>query len=75
MINEVVLRSRIYRLESRGDMVTEKQKIELRQKQWEVAMEGNVQMLIWLGKQVLGQTEQPPLMEDDLVEGFDIEVL
>lgn len=30
----------------------------LRRKQYEVAMNGNVAMLIWLGKQYLGQTEK-----------------
>ena len=29
----------------------------------------------WLGKQVLGQAEQPQPMEDELAEGFDIEVI
>lgn len=36
-------------------------KISIRRKQFEVAMEGNVPMLIWLGKQVLGQRD----MKDD----------
>ena len=30
----------------------------LRKKQYEVAMHGNIAMLIWLGKQYLGQTEK-----------------
>ncbi len=66
-------------------------KIRLRQAQWRRALgtqvidketgnkkwlnDGSVPMLIWLGKQVLGQTEQPMLSEDDVVEGFDIEVI
>ena len=50
-------------------------KTRLRQLQWEVAKKGNVTMLIWLGKQVLGQSENPMVMEDELVEGFDIEVI
>ena len=29
----------------------------LRRRQWQAAMEGNVSMLIWLGKQLLGQRE------------------
>ena len=37
--------------------------------------DGSVPMLIWLGKQILGQTEQPTLTEEDMVEGFDIEVI
>ena len=32
-------------------------------------------MLIWLGKQMLGQSENPIVLEDELVEGFDLEVL
>lgn len=33
-------------------------KASLRRKQWEIALGGNVSMLIWLGKQVLGQTDK-----------------
>jgi hypothetical protein len=33
-------------------------KISLRRKQFEIAMKGNVGMLIWLGKQYLDQTEK-----------------
>ena len=32
--------------------------VSLRRKQYEKAMEGNVVMLIWLGKQYLGQSEK-----------------
>ena len=61
-----------------GDFLTkgrEKGKIRLRQMQWKSAENGNVTMQIWLGKQVLGQSEQPMVMEDELVEGFDLEVI
>ena len=50
-------------------------KTRLRELQWAVAAKGNVTMLIWLGKQVLGQSENHMVMEDELVEGFDLEVL
>jgi len=53
----------------------DKGKIRLRQMQWKAAEQGNVTMLIWLGKQVLGQSESPMVMEDELVEGFDLEIL
>ncbi len=33
-------------------------KIALRKKQYDVAMTGNVHMLVWLGKQYLGQTDK-----------------
>jgi hypothetical protein len=32
--------------------------ISLRRKQWELAMRGNATMLIWLGKQYLGQNDR-----------------
>jgi hypothetical protein len=35
------------------------QKLRLRQLQWKSAMNGNVTMQIWLGKQILGQSETP----------------
>ena len=53
----------------------DKGKIRLRQWQYKAAEKGNVAMLIWLGKQVLGQTEHPPQQESDMVEGFDIEII
>ena len=36
----------------------DKGKIRLRQLQWNSASSGNVSMLIWLGKQILGQTDK-----------------
>lgn len=35
-----------------------KGKIALRRKQWELAMDGEVKLLIWLGKQNLGQKDR-----------------
>jgi DNA-binding CsgD family transcriptional regulator len=34
-------------------------RMSLKRKQYEVAMGGNTTMLIWLGKQILGQAENP----------------
>jgi len=39
-------------------------KIRLRKKQFQVAMAGNVSMLIWLGKQTLGQKDQQEIEGD-----------
>ena len=39
-------------------------KMRLRRKQVEVAMSGNHTMLIWLGKQMLGQSENPMNTDD-----------
>ena len=46
---------------SYGEYLTkgrDKGKIRLRQLQWRAAVRGNVSMMIWLGKQVLGQTDR-----------------
>ena len=49
----------------------DKGKIRLRQLQWRAAEKGNVSMLIWLGKQVLDQTDRQEITEvkpiDDVV--------
>jgi hypothetical protein len=41
-------------------------KIDLRRKQYEIAMKGNVTMLIWLGKNELGQSDQPVVDQEDM---------
>lgn len=43
-------------------------KSSLKRKQYEVAMKGNVGMLIWLGKQHLGQSERYEAQVDQLIE-------
>lgn len=42
----------------------DKGKSSIRRKQWELAQLGNVTMLIWLGKQVLGQRDKQELSTD-----------
>lgn len=49
-------------------------KQRLRRKQFEVAMEGNPTMLIWLGKNMLGQSDQP-VNNDDTIEEMEFEVI
>lgn len=44
-------------------------KISLRRKQFAVALEGNPTMLIWLGRNLLGQTDKIDLSVDDKREG------
>ena len=43
-------------------------KSTLRRMQWQAAQKGNTAMLIWLGKQILGQTDK---MENRLSGGLD----
>lgn len=49
----------------------EKAKSSLRRKQWELAMNGNATMLIWLGKQMLGQSDKQEISGP---EGAPIEI-
>ena len=46
------------------EKLSEEKKQELADKQWEIAMEGNVPKLVWLGKQHLGQTDSDRTMKD-----------
>ena len=46
----------------------EQGKASLRRMQWKAAQEGKVPMLIWLGKQLLGQLENPGLEDDEVPE-------
>ena len=50
-------------------------KIRLRQYQWASAKKGNVAMLIWLGKQILGQSDKQEITTTELPEGFNVELL
>ena len=46
-------------------------KTSLRRHQFELARKGNATMLIWLGKQYLGQTEKPVVEEPDKEFNFN----
>jgi hypothetical protein len=41
-------------------------RLRLRQKQIKMALDGNVPMLIWLGKQMLGQSDRQELVAQDV---------
>lgn len=45
-------------------------KISLRREQWKLAQKGNCSMLIWLGRQWLGQNDKVVIEKDD-VETFE----
>ena len=50
-------------------------KIRLRQYQWKAAKNGNVAMLIWLGKQILGQSDKQDITVNELPDGFDTTII
>ena len=49
----------------------EKGKIRLRQLQWRAAEKGSHTMLIWLGKQVLGQSEKTEHSWENPIDGIE----
>ena len=50
-------------------------KIRLRQWQLKSAERGNVAMLIWLGKQLLGQSDKQDITVNELPDGFDTTII
>ena len=57
-------------------MTKEEKKKAIEQKQFELAMEGNVEMLKWLGINICGQDRKPDFMDDDILPaGFDIRLV
>ena len=55
--------------------LTPEEKLALRKAQWEKAMEGDTKMLIFLGKQYLGQKDTPDMELDELPTGFNVELI
>ena len=52
------------------DMTIE-EKVALRKKQFDMAMAGDVRMLIWLGKQHLGQKDNPSTPMHNPIGGIE----
>jgi|TARA_R100000655_G_scaffold15285_3_gene34014 DNA-binding CsgD family transcriptional regulator len=46
-------------------------KKKLRKAQLKLALEGNATMLVWLGKQMLGQSDKQEVTTTELPKGFD----
>ena len=67
--DEAILCRRFDRAIRKGQL---RRNITLRRKMYELAMSGNVTMLVWLGRLCLGQTDKPPLSESLHHEHEDI---
>ena len=68
----------MFRLNERKEMknkLNKEEKLALRKAQWDKAMEGDTRMLIFLGKQYLGQKDSPDAELDFLPTGFDFELI
>ena len=53
-------------------MTKEEQKQAILEKQFDMAMNGSVEMLKWLGIQLCGQDNKPTKGSEPLPKGFDI---
>jgi len=56
-------------------MTKEERKDAILQKQMEMAMNGSVEMLKWLGIQYCGQSSQPSRDESVLPKGFNVRLI
>ena len=56
-------------------MTKEERKDSILQKQFDMAMNGSVEMLKWLGIQLCGQDNRPTKDSQPLPKGFDISVI
>ena len=56
-------------------MTKEEQKQAILEKQFDMAMNGSVEMLKWLGIQYCGQDNKPTQPSEPLPQGFEISVI
>ena len=56
-------------------MTKEERKDAILQKQFDMAMNGSVEMLKWLGIQYCGQSNQPSRDESVLPKGFNVRLI
>jgi hypothetical protein len=56
-------------------MNKEERKQSILDKQMEMAMDGSIEMLKWLGINLCGQSNQPDVTDQPLPTGFDISVI
>lgn len=68
-INRSTLRKHLHLM----DTGKAKAKIKLRRAQMEKALEGNPTMLIWLGKQLLGQSDNPGDEDSNIILPWETE--
>ena len=54
-------------------MNKEEKKQAILEKQFDMAMNGSVEMLKWLGIQYCNQSNQPDTADDPLPQGFDVQ--
>ena len=53
-------------------MTKSEKKKAILEKQFEMAMEGSIEMLKWVGINLCGQSNKPDMSEDELPMGFNV---
>ena len=53
-------------------MIKSEKKKAILEKQFQMAMEGSVEMLKWVGINLCGQSNKPDMSDDELPMGFNI---
>ena len=56
-------------------MTKEEKKQAILEKQFDMAMNGSVEMLKWLGIQYCGQSNQPSREDGELPKGFNVRLI
>ena len=64
MINGKAVENELDINENEENYISYEQMLELGKKQWEVAMQGDTRMLIWLGKNYLNQSDSPMVVSE-----------
>jgi len=67
-IERIVIREKHCKFAEYFNQKRSRGKIPLRRRQYQAAMDGNTALLIWLGKQYLGQSEK--IEKQDIVDGL-----
>jgi hypothetical protein len=60
-------------IERRMSVEDARERVALRRMQWQTAMKGNTRMLIWLGRQVLGQRDTQEIDQTNTTVRFVFE--
>ena len=61
--------------QERRNMKKEEQKEAILEKQFDIAMNGSVEMLKWLGIQICGQDNKPTKASEPLPTGFNVSLV
>ena len=61
--------------QERIEMSKNDKKKAILDRQFQMAMEGSIEMLKWVGINLCGQSNKPDMIDDELPLGFDVQVI